>query len=84
MRQKTKDIDLCLVLKDNQGEAGWVLGSYKARAQNHLSLLEHILFKGREQGKSQSLRTRSGRVVKPVKSLLECISMIISEPNQRD
>ncbi len=30
------------------------------------------------------LRTRSGRVVKPVKRLLECMSMIISEPNQRD
>lgn len=30
------------------------------------------------------VRTRSGRVVKPVKRLLECMSMIISEPNQRD
>lgn len=30
------------------------------------------------------VRTRSGRVVKPVKRLLECMSMVISEPHQKD
>lgn len=32
----------------------------------------------------RTVRTRSGRLVKPVKRLLECMSMILSEPNQRD
>lgn len=31
-----------------------------------------------------TVRTRSGRLVKPVKRLLECMSMIISEPTKRD
>lgn len=31
-----------------------------------------------------TVRTRSGRLVKPVKRLLECMSMILSELNQRD
>jgi len=32
----------------------------------------------------ETVRTRSGRLVKPVKRLLECMSMIIAESSQRD